>query len=74
MTKKKKRKNTTTSKNKISIEFVGLILILIGVIGIGVFGPVGSIIKQFGIFLVGTYVNLLILFLIVLGLIFIVKR
>ncbi len=74
MTKKKKRKNTTTSKNKISIEFVGLILILIGVIGIGVFGPVGSIIKQFGIFLVGTYVNLLILFLIGLGLIFIVKR
>ena len=74
MTKKKKRKNTTTSKNKISVEFVGLILILIGVIGIGVFGPVGSIIKQFGIFLVGTYVNLLILFLIGLGLIFIVKR
>lgn len=74
MAKKKKRKNTTTSKNKISIEFVGLILILIGVIGIGVFGPVGSIIKQFGIFLVGTYVNLLILFLIGLGLIFIVKR
>ena len=74
MTKKKKRKNTTTSKNKISVDFVGLILILIGVIGIGVFGPVGSIIKQFGIFLVGTYVNLLILFLIGLGLIFIVKR
>ncbi len=74
MAKKKKRKTTTTSKNKISIEFVGLILILIGVIGIGVFGPVGSIIKQFGIFLVGTYVNLLILFLIGLGLIFIVKR
>ena len=74
MAKKKKRKNATTSKNKISIEFVGLILILIGVIGIGVFGPVGSIIKQFGIFLVGTYVNLLILFLIGLGLIFIVKR
>ena len=74
MAKKKKRKSTTTSKNKISIEFVGLILILIGVIGIGVFGPVGSIIKQFGIFLVGTYVNLLILFLIGLGLIFIIKR
>ena len=74
MAKKKKRKNTTSSKNKMSIEFVGLILILIGVIGIGVFGPVGSIIKQFGVFLVGTYVNVLILFLIFLGSYFIVKR
>ena len=74
MAKKKKRKNTTSSKNKMSIEFVGLILILIGVIGIGVFGPVGSIIKQFGVFLVGTYVNVLILFLIFLGGYFIVKR
>lgn len=74
MAKKKKRKNTTSSKNKISIEFIGLILILIGVIGIGVFGPVGSIIKQFGVFLVGTYVNVLILFLIFLGCVFIIKR
>ena len=74
MAKKKKRKNTTSSKNKISIEFIGLILILIGVIGIGVFGPVGSIIKQFGVFLVGTYVNVLILFLIFLGFVFIIKR
>ena len=61
MAKKKKSKSTTSSKNKVSIEFVGLILILIGVIGIGVFGPVGNIIKQFAIFLVGTYSNILIL-------------
>lgn len=74
MAKKKKSKNSTSSKNKISIEFVGLILILIGVIGIGVFGPVGNLIKQFAIFLVGTYSNLLILLLIILGLYFIIKR
>ena len=74
MAKKKKRKNTNASKNKVSIEFIGLILILIGVIGIGVFGPVGSVIKQFGVFLVGTYVNILILFIIILGGYFIIKR
>ncbi len=74
MAKKKKSKSSASSKNKVSIEFVGLILILIGVIGIGVFGPVGNIIKQFAIFLVGTYSNLLILFLIFLGLYFIIKR
>ena len=74
MVKRKKRKTTISAKNKISIEFIGLILILIGVIGIGVFGPVGQIIKQFSIFLVGTYYNVLILFLIILGAYFIVKR
>ena len=74
MAKRKRRKTSTSSKNKISIEFVGLILILVGVIGIGVFGPVGCLIKQFAIFLVGTYSDILILFTIILGLYFIVKR
>ena len=74
MAKKKKRKSTSSTKNKISIEFIGLLLILVGVIGIGVFGPVGSIIKQFSVFLVGTYYEVLILFIIYLGLYFIVKR
>ena len=74
MAKRKKRKVNTSSKNKISIEFIGLLLVLIGVIGIGVFGPVGAIIKGFSIFLVGTYYNVLILFLIILGLYFIIKR
>ena len=73
MTKRKRRKTISTS-NKISIEFVGIILILIGVIGIGVFGPVGELIKQFAIFLVGTYANVLILFVILLGLYFLIKR
>ncbi len=74
MAKKKKRKSSESNKPKFSIEFVGLILILIGVIGIGVFGPVGSIIKHFAIFLVGTYYNVIVLVLILLGLYFIIKR
>lgn len=74
MAKRKKRKDNVSSKNKISVEFIGLILILISVIGIGVFGPVGSLIKHFAIFLVGTYSNILILFLCLLGLYFIIKR
>ena len=63
MAKRKKSKEASSTKNKVSIEFIGLILILIGVIGIGVFGPVGSIIKHFAIFLVGTYANVFILLL-----------
>ena len=74
MAKRKKRKDSTSSKNKMSIEFVGLILILIGVIGIGVFGPVGNLIKHFAIFLVGTYAEVLIFLVIILGFYFIVKR
>ena len=74
MAKRKKSKTSASTKNKVSIEFIGLILILIGIIGIGVFGPVGSLIKHFAIFLVGTYSNILILFLCFLGLYFIIKR
>ena len=43
MAKQKKRK-TTSSNFKFSVEITGLIFILIGVIGLGVFGPVGNII------------------------------
>ena len=71
---KKKKKTSTSTKSSISIEFIGLLLILVGIIGLGVFGPVGSLIKQFAIFLVGTYCNVLILGVIVLGLYFICKR
>jgi len=55
MAKRKTRKDSSLNKNKVSVEFIGLILILISVIGVGVFGPVGCLIKHFAIFLVGTY-------------------
>jgi len=74
MAKRKTRKDSSLNKNKVSVEFIGLILILISVIGVGVFGPVGCLIKHFAIFLVGTYSNILILFTMFLGLYFIVKR
>ena len=66
MAKQKKRK-TTSSNFKFSVEITGLIFILIGVIGLGVFGPVGNIIKQFAIFLFGTYYNILIVLILFLG-------
>ena len=50
----KKKKSSTSEKGNFeySVELTGLILILIGLIGFG-FGPVGSIIKKFAMFLVG---------------------
>ena len=73
MAKQKKRK-TTSSNFKFSVEITGLIFILIGVIGLGVFGPVGNIIKQFAIFLFGTYYNILIVLILFLGIYMLVKR
>ena len=73
MAKRKKRKEST-SKVKFSSELTGLIFLLIGVIGIGSFGPVGHIIKSFAIFLMGTWWAIFIILLMILGLFMIIKK
>ena len=74
MAKKKKTKKDETEKVGFSAELTGLILILIGIIGFG-FGPVGSIIKKFAMFLVGGWAWIfLLIFMIVLGFYMLVKR
>lgn len=73
MAKKKKRKDET-EKIKFSAELTGLILILISVIGMGPFGLVGHTIKDFAIFLMGSWWILLIVILLVLGTYMILKR
>lgn len=74
MAKKKKRKSENSSKVKFSSELTGLIFVLISVIGIGAFGPVGHFIKSFAIFLMGNYWAIAILLFMILGLYMIVKR
>ena len=74
MAKKKKTKSDEETKVGISAELTGLILILIGIIGFG-FGPVGSFIKKFAMFLVGGWAWIfLLMFLLVLGFYMLVKR
>ena len=52
----RRRKASTMLKSlKPSVQVTGIILILIGIIGFGVFGPVGRYIKCFGVFLFGNY-------------------
>ncbi|MBE6140203.1 MAG: DNA translocase FtsK [Firmicutes bacterium] len=53
MAKKKKSKDSE-KKPAFSVEITGIILILIGIIGFG-FGPIGSILKKFAMFLAGTW-------------------
>lgn len=74
MAKKKKSKNSNTKKTKFSAELTGLILLLISIIGIGVFGPVGALIKEFAIFLAGTSWAIVIILTFIVGLYMILKR
>ena len=74
MAKKKKTKKDETEKVGFSAELTGLILILIGIIGFG-FGPVGSLIKKFAMFLVGGWAWIfLLIFILGLGIYMLVKR
>ena len=72
MAKKKKSKDSNNSIGY-SVELVGLILILIGIIGFG-FGFVGSLIKKFAMFLAGTWWMIILITTIVLGIYMLYKR
>ena len=74
MAKKKKSKSSEKENFQYSVELTGLLLVLIGLIGFG-FGPVGSIIKKFAMFLVGGWAWIfLLLLLILLGTYMLFKR
>ena len=73
MAKKKKSSGDTKKNNGISVELTGLIMILIGLIGFG-FGPVGSLIKKFAMFLMGEWWPLILIFVLVLGFYMLIKR
>ncbi|MCH5167170.1 MAG: DNA translocase FtsK 4TM domain-containing protein [Erysipelotrichales bacterium] len=74
MAKRKRKKQSNSTGFKFSVEITGLILILVGIIGLGVFGSVGNIIKEFAIFLFGAYYNVLIVLVLVLGAYMLIKR
>ena len=64
MAKRKKKKEAKKSFSH-SSELYGILLVLAGILGIGRYGPVGSMIASFGIFLVGGLYNILLVLLIV---------
>ena len=72
MAKRKKRKESESNFMQ-SAELTGLLLILIGIIGFG-FGWIGSLIKQFAMFLAGEWWMLLLFITLFLGLYMLIKR
>lgn len=74
MAKKKTKKETEKKEFQYSKELQGLLLILIGIIGFGDFGIVGSVIKGFSIFLCGTWYPIFLILSLILGIYFVAKR
>ncbi len=73
MAKKKKSKEDSGNSFQYSVELTGLFLILVGLIGFG-FGPVGAIIKQFAMFLLGEWWFCVLFLVLVLGVHMLMKR
>ena len=74
MAKKKKRKEENIKKSGYKVEVAGILLILLAIIGICKFGPVGTFISGFAAFFVGTMYNILLGTLLIIGGYIIVKR
>ena len=74
MPKKKSRKNSKEKQIENYAELVGIFCILISIIGIGKYGPVGKAISSFSMFLVGSLYILLLVFVLGVGIFMVVKR
>lgn len=74
MAKKKKRSDDKKKKFEHSAELYGILLILLAILGIGKYGPVGRLISSFGMFLVGTGYNILLIVTLIIGGYLIIKR
>ena len=74
MAKKKKTSKKDEKKDfNYSVELIGLLLIVIGIVGIG-FGIVGAMVKKFAMFLVGEFWWLVLGLLLFMGFYMLIKR
>ncbi len=71
---KRKKKKVTKKGIGYSAELYGIILVLIAILGIGKFGPVGRIFASFGLFLVGSLYMAFLLVLFIIGCYLLLKR
>ena len=71
-----KKKTSKTSRKKVSykVELWGVFFILVGILGFGEFGPVGTLIKGFAIFLMGTWYVFFLGMISILGLYMLINR
>ena len=73
MAKRKSRKNKEKDKGYLK-ELIGIFLILISILGIGKYGPVGKAISSFSVFLVGSLYFFVLLFFLIIGIYMVAKK
>ena len=71
---KRKRRKVVKSKFKYTTELWGIIFILMAILGLGKYGPVGRMIASFGLFLVGSLYMILLAVIGIIGLYLLIKR
>jgi len=75
MAKTKKRKTIKKESSNYKVELIGILLIIISMIGIiPQTGVVGNFISNFSVFLVGTWYNVLLLLIMIIGIYMVIKR
>ncbi len=74
MAKKKKRKENKKKNSGYQVELKGLGLILVAIIGFGRFGMVGKLFSAFAVFIVGTWYNVLLVAVLIVGIYMMMKR
>ncbi len=74
MAKRKKKKNVDKHEFGYGAELRGIILILIGILGIGGYGPAGRLFTSFGVFLFGSLYIVFLFSLLIVGCYYLLKR
>ena len=64
---KKKTSSKSKKKNKIPVEILGILYIVLTVLGLLRSGPIGRIVSDFGIFLFGSFYNWGLVFFLIVG-------
>ncbi len=71
---KKKKQSSKTKKPAYLVDLYGIVLMLISILGIGKYGPVGRIISSFSVFLVGSLYFFLLVFIFLIGCYLLIKK
>ena len=74
MAKRKKKRKEEKKEFSYKAEMYGIVLILIGILGIGKYGPVGKLFASFGLYLVGSLYMVFLAFLLLIGIYYLLKR
>lgn len=74
MAKKKEKKDAEIKQVKYRSELIGLLLLLIAIIGLGDFGPIGNVISGFAIFIGGSWYHVILIYVFCIGIYMVVHR